>query len=172
MMLLPSMPGDRRVEEVKKFHEANPASLCGWYANPHTSPECPDYIRRINGLLPWHTGYDVSCNYAWWRNNWNDMATPYEPELRGLVHVYGTKDAVLNTLAWEGIREGVNDIRYATLAKELALKAAESDNGDVLLFGRRVLSFLAYWDVWREDPDAFRLECINYILKMVEMLRG
>ena len=80
--------------------------------------------------------------------------------------VYGTKDDVIDTLAWEGVREGVNDVRYATLARDLALEASRSRDGDTLLLGRRVLSFIAYWDAWRADPDAFRYECINYILKL------
>ena len=169
-MILPGMPAPHRVEEVKMFHQANPDSLCAWYADPHTGPENPDYFRRVHGLLPWHTGYDVAGNYCWWRNNWNDMATPYEPELRGLVIVYGTKDDVIDTLAWEGVREGVNDVRYATLARDLALEASRSRDGDTLLLGRRVLSFIAYWDAWRADPDAFRYECINYILKLRKAL--
>ena len=51
--------------------------------------------------------------------------------------------------------------RYATLCKNLALKAAASSDGDALLKGRRVLSFLAYWDGYRSDPSAFRAECIT-----------
>jgi hypothetical protein len=170
-MILPGMPSPHRAEEVRKFHESNPDALCGWYANPHTGPENPDYFRRIHGLLAWQTGYDVSANYCWWRNNWNDMATPYEPELRGLVIVYGTKDDVIDTLAWEGVREGMNDVRYATLARNLALEAAKSDDADTLLLGRRVLSHMAYWDSWREDPEAFRFECINFILRLRKALK-
>ena len=169
-MILPGMPARLRAEEVRLFHDANPDALCGWYANPHTGPENPDYFRRIHGLVAWHTGYDVSANYCWWRNNWNDMATPYEPELRGLVIVYGTKDSVLSTLAWEGVREGMTDIRYATLCRQLALEAAKSNDGDTLLLGRRVLSFIAYWDAWHGDPEAFRYECINNILKLRKAL--
>ena len=169
-MFLPRMPSPKRVEEVRMFHQSNPDALCAWYADPHTGPENPDYFRRVHGLLPWHTGYDGSGNYCWWRNNWNDMATPYEPYLRGLVIVYGTKDGVIDTLAWEGVREGVNDVRYATLAKDLALEAARSEDGDVMLLGRRVLSFIAYWDAWRADPEAFRYECVNYILKLRKAL--
>lgn len=170
MMILPGMPSPKRVEEVRLFHLSNPDSLCAWYANPHTGPENPDYFRRIHGLLPWHTGYDVSGNFCWWRNNWNDMATPYEPELRGLVIVYGTKDGVIDTLAWEGVREGMNDVRYATLTKDLAHEATRAADADTRLLGRRVLSFIAYWDAWRADPEAFRYECVNYALKLRKAL--
>ena len=172
LMILPGLPSEGREKEVRLFHDSNPASLCGWYANPHCGPESPDYFRRIHGLTAWQAGYDVSLNYCWWRNNWNDMAVPYEPNLRSIVSVYGAADGVLDTLAWEGIREGLDDIRYATLCKQLALKAADSTDGDVMLKGRRVLSFLAYWDGYRGNPDAFRAECVNHILTLDSMLKG
>ena len=172
LMILPGLPAEGREKEVRLFHDANPASLCGWYANPHCGPESPDYFRRIHGLTAWQAGYDVSLNYCWWRNNWNDMAVPYEPNLRAIVSVYGAADGVLDTLAWEGIREGLDDIRYATLCKQLATKAAASSDGDVMLKGRRVLSFLAYWDGYRSDPNAFRAECINHILSLDSALKG
>ena len=170
LLIIPGMPVERREREVKLFHDANPAALCGWYANPHCGPENPDYFRRIHGLTAWQAGYDVSLNYSWWRNNWNDMAVPYEPGLRAIITVYGAKDTVLDTLAWEGIREGLDDIRYATLAKQLALKCAAAADGNVQLKGRRVLSWLAYWDGYRDDPDAFRAEAVNYILEMNGLL--
>lgn len=163
-LIVPGMPVESREQEVRLFHESNPDALVGWYANPHSGPENPDYFRRIHGLSAWKAGYDVSANYCWWRNNWNDMAVPYEPNLRAIVAVYGAADGVIDTLAWEGIREGLDDIRYATLLKDLATQAASSDDGDILLKGRRALSFLAYWDGYRDDPDAFRAECVNYIL--------
>ena len=172
MLIMPGMPAEKRQKELELFHESNPDALVGWYANPHCGPENPDYFRRIHGLSAWKAGYDVSANYCWWRNNWNDMAVPYEPNLRAIVCIYGAADETLDTLAWEGVREGIDDIRYATLLKQLALKAAKSDNGDVLMKGRRALSFLAYWDGYRDDPDAFRAECINYILSLNDALQG
>ena len=171
LMILPSMPVEHRQKEVKLFHDANPDALCGWYANPHCGPENPDYFRRIHGLMAWQAGYDVSLNYCWWRNNWNDMAVPYEPNLRAIIAVYGASDAVLDTLAWDGIREGLDDIRYATLLKTLALKAAKSDDPALLMRGRRILSWLAYWDGYRMDPAAFRAEAVNYILELAAKMK-
>ncbi len=166
------MPVERRETEVRLFHDSNPEAMVGWYANPHCGPESPDYFRRIHGLTAWKAGYDVSLNYCWWRNNWNDMAVPYEPNLRAIVSAYGASDDVIDTLAWDGIREGIDDIRYATKTRELALQAAEAKDGDVKLLGRRVLSFLAYWDAYRSDPESFRLECINYILTLDKALKS
>ncbi len=171
-LIIPGVPTEQRIKEVDLFHASNPDALTGWYANPHTGPENPNYFRRIHGMMAYKGNYDVSSNYCWWRNNWNDMATPYENNLRNLVTVYGTRDGVLDTLAWEGIREGLDDIRYSTLVKDLALKASRSSNGEVQLLGRRVLSFLTYWDAGHADLDAYRLECIRYILQLSNALKG
>ncbi|MDP7130932.1 MAG: hypothetical protein QF437_10615 [Planctomycetota bacterium] len=171
-MVMPGMPAEKRETEIRKFHEANPDSLAGWYANPHSGPENPNYFRRIQGMMTYKGNYDVSSNYCWWRNNWNDMATPYESYLRNLVMVQATRDDVLDSLAWEGVREGLDDIRYATKLKQLALQAMQSKNGDIMLLGRRALGYLAYWDEKRGDLDAFRYEAINYILRMEKALKG
>lgn len=171
-LIIPGAPTPKRMAEVDKFHESNPDALLGWYANPHTGPENPDYFRRIHGYEAWKSNYDVSSNYCWWRNNWNDMATPYEPNLRGLVSVYATRDNVIDTLAWEGMREGMDDVRYATYLKQLAYEALKSKNGEVHLMGRKALSFLTYSDQQRDAIDATRLEIIDQILQLRKALEG
>jgi hypothetical protein len=171
-MIMPGMPVEKRAGEVRKFHEANPDALCGWYANPHSGPENPNYFRRIHGLQAYKMNYDVSANYCWWRNNWNDMATPYENTLRNIVMVLGTADDVIDTLAWEGVREGLDDIRYATALRDRAREALKHPDGGRRLLGRRALGFLAYWDEQRDDLDAFRSETIRYILELDEAPKG
>lgn len=171
-LIIPGMPVEKREYEVNKFHEANPDALTGWYANPHSGPENPDYFRRIHGIMAYKANYDVSSNYCWWRNNWNDFATPYENNLRGLIMVYATADNIIDTLAWEGVREGLDDVRYATKLKQLATQALKSKNGDTLLLGRRAMSFLTYADEKRDDMDSLRLECINYIIQLDNALKG
>ena len=113
--------------------------------------------------------YDVAYNYTWYRNDWNDFAIAYESQYRGIIIVYAISDRVLDTLAWEGVREGIDDIRYATKLKQLAYEAEKSPDADVLHLGRRALAYLAYWDI-RENPDTFRTECANYILQLEKAL--
>jgi hypothetical protein len=171
-MIMPRMPAEPRDAEVRAFHAANPDGLVGWYADPHAGPENPDYFRRIHGMMAYKAGYDASSNYTWWRNNWNDMATPYEPNLRNLVMVMATRDDVIDSLAWEGVREGIDDIRYATKLKDLALTAMKHSDGDIRLLGRRALGYLAQWDAYREDVRAFRMESVRYILQLLDALHG
>ena len=171
-MNMPGIPEPARAKEVAKFHESNPNAIVSWYANPHTGPENPDYMRRAHGYTAYKFNYDASANYVWYRYNWNDWACPHESNLRGLMMVYATRNNVLDTLAWEGIREGMDDIRYATKLKEVANKALESESGKIHFAGREAVSFLAYADEQRQDINAFRIECINYILELTELMKG
>lgn len=168
-MIMPRMPSKVRSEYVAKFHEAHPNGLAGWYADPHSGPENPDYFRRIHGLMAYKAGYDVSANYTWYRNDWNDFAIAYESNYRGIIMVYAISDRILDTLAWEGVREGLDDVRYATKLKLLAYEAEKSSDADVLHLGRRALAFITYWDV-RENADTFRMECVNYIMQLEKAL--
>ncbi len=169
-LIQPGAPSPNRTAIVNQFHESNPDGLCGWYANPHTGPENPDYFRRVHGLQSYKSNYDVAANYTWWRNNWNDMATPYEEFLRGLVLVYACRDTVIDTITWEGVREGFDDAKYASYLKDLSLEAAGSKNGDVMELGRRTLAWLAYLDEARCGLDTFRLECTDKILELRKAL--
>ncbi len=168
-MIMPRMPSKIRAEYVAKFHESHPNGLAGWYADPHSGPENPDYFRRIHGLMAYKANYDVSSNYTWYRNDWNDFAIAYESNYRGIIMVYAISDRILDTLAWEGVREGMDDIRYATKLKQLAYEAEKSPDADVLHLGRRALAFITYWDV-RENADTFRMECVNYIMQLEKAL--
>ncbi len=172
-MWQPGSPTDFRSEEAKMFHEMNPKAIVGWYADPHGGPENPNYSRRLYGLQPYRANYDVVGNHTWWKRcQWNDMAQNFEPTYRNLNIAYLTRSGVLDTLQWEGCREGLDDVRYATRMKELANRALESKDSDVVLRGRLALGLLAYWDGDRDDMDAFRMECINNILELDHLLKG
>lgn len=169
-LIIPGAPAKHHFDQVNLFHEMNPDGMCGWYANPHSGPENPDYFRRVHGYQAYKSNYDVSSNYCWYRNNWNDMSQP-EYGLRGIIMVYVGRGHVFDTLAWEGVREGLDDVKYASYLKDLALEACKSKDGDVLALGRRVLAFLTYTDEVSTGLDSFRLECINHILRLRAALK-
>ncbi len=172
-MWQPGAPNAFRRDETKLFHEMNPDALVGWYADPHGGPENPNYARRLYGLQPYKAEYDVVGNHTWWKRcQWNDLAQNFEPTYRNLNIAYLTRGNVLDTLQWEGCREGIDDVRYATRMKELAHRALESKDSRIVLRGRLALGFLAYWDADRDDMGAFRLECINHILDLDRLLKG
>ncbi len=97
------------------------------YANPQGGVEDPELYRRNYGLMLWEYNYDGACTYAYQRgfgNIWNDFdSTRY----RDHVFAYPTKHGVIDTIQWEGYREGIYDARY--LATILASMDLKKDDG-------------------------------------------
>ena len=85
--------------------------------------------------------------------------------------VYAGRDQTFDTIAWEGVREGMDDVKYVSYMKTLALEAARSTDGNVKMLGRRILSRLAYLDEERYTLDTLRMECINNILRLRAALK-
>ena len=96
---------------------------------------------------------------------YNDDATTYRP----MVFVYGMADGVIDTLQWEGYREGVDDIRYATLLHGLAAKAAAATNLDTVYAGRKAQQWFALFDKDSADLSTARLEMIRMILQLASL---
>jgi hypothetical protein len=81
------------------------------YASPFTDMENPEYIRKHYGFALLYKNYDGAMNYAYQDlrvGGWNDFTS------RGFAWAYPTSNGVVDTLQWEGYREAVNDIRYAS----------------------------------------------------------
>jgi hypothetical protein len=136
------------------------------YATPHTGPENPDLFRRTHGLQMYKAHCDGTFNYIWYeggQNIWNDFIND---TFRCFNLVYPTRNGVVDTLAWEGFREGLDDIRYATKLKMAAEKAIASGNVDARYEGKRALQWLELMDEKTADLNTVRLEMVNYILKL------
>ena len=141
-------------------------SHIAWYACMHVGPENPAFNRRQYGLAAYLAGYSAFCNYAHHLGPYDDDSEGYRP----MVFAYGIYDGVLDTIQWEGFREGIDDIRYATLMTSLARKAAASDDLDTRYEGRKALQFLASINRESDDLNAIRLEMTDWILKLSDIL--
>lgn len=89
------------------------------YANPPTGPENPEIFRRNYGLELWRNNYDGAMPYAYQDSmafTWNDFD---HARYRDHNFTYPTVDGVIDTLAWEGFREGVDDVRYVTTLEDI-----------------------------------------------------
>lgn len=73
---------------------------------------------------------------------------------------------MIDTIAWEGYREGVDDIRYGTTLKLAIAKARQSGDADSLALAEQANAWLENVDVERCDLDEVRLEMIRYILRV------
>ena len=81
------------------------------YGHPQGGCVTPETYRRNYGLLLWQWGFDGAMTHAYqcgYGFIWNDFDGLYRDENM----TYPTADGVIDTLQWEGYREGVNDLRY------------------------------------------------------------
>ena len=103
------------------MHERGGRIYC--YANPQVGEEKPNDYRRNFGLLLWQAGYDGAMDYAYqhsFGHIWNDFDHDYHKDH---IFAYPTLDGVIDTLAWEGFREAVDDVRYAATLLAVAEQA-------------------------------------------------
>ena len=152
--------------QTRRWNEIGHAYV-GWYAAQHVGVENPAYIRKQYGLVPYRNNFSMLCNYSFSMNPWNDLAKDtYKP----MVFAYCTRGELVDTMAWEGFREGVDDIRYATRLRELALEARDAGGGIERRYaGRKALQYLADLDVTGGDMNAARLEIIERILHLEDL---
>ncbi len=91
------------------------------YGNPQVGVENPEIYRKNYGFALWNAGYDGAMDFAYqWTSGqsiWNDYDSGSN-NFRDHVFAYPTSNGVIDTIQWEGWREGVDDTRYlATLNK-------------------------------------------------------
>jgi len=151
--------------EAEKWHVAGKKIFV--YAYPQGGPEDPELFRRNYGLLTLMTGYDGAMTYAYQDpcpgNPWDDFEG--KQYFRGHMMTYPTIDGVIDTLAIEGFREAVDDVRYATLLYQKIEEATSSDDPQRRQLAADAEEYLAELDV-SGDLDKIREEIICYILKL------
>lgn len=86
------------------------------YNRPQVGVENPAVYRDNYGLGLWRSGFQGAMNYAYQHSFgmiWNDFD---HHEFRDHVFAYPGVEEPIDTIAWEGFREAVDDVRYvATL---------------------------------------------------------
>lgn len=110
--------------EAQKWHEQGQKIFN--YGNPQAGPENPFLFRLNYGLVLWANGYDGAMPYAYqhcFGSCWNDVD---HSAYRDHNLTYPTADGVVDTLAWEGFREGVDDVRYVSTLEYLVNHAPAS----------------------------------------------
>ena len=150
----------------KKWNSLGCGKRCAWYATQHVGSENPAFARRQYGFLTWLRGFNTIDNYAHHLGPYNDSFGSYKP----MCFVYGIHGGPLDTIQWEGFREAVDDIRYATLLTALARKAQTSGDLEVRRLGMKALGYVENIDGERDDMDEIRLEMVNWIRQLKEVL--
>ncbi|YCM44621.1 hypothetical protein V2O64_01120 [Verrucomicrobiaceae bacterium 227] len=160
-------------EKANRWHSLG--SKVASYAGPHTGPENPDVFRRMEGLARYKAYYDGSFNYLYFsglhpslyerqkQNVWNDVMGG---AFRKMNLVYPTANGMIDTIAWEGFREGIDDVRYATKLKQDAEEAIASGKVEAIYAAKKALMWLELLDDRSADLNEARLEMIEHILKI------
>ena len=138
----------------------------GWYADQHVGCENPAFIRRQYGFGPYRAGLSCHYNYAHHLEGWNDSTDDY---YRPMMFYYGSGNGCIDTLQFEGMREGLDDIRYATLMKRLALPLSDSRDMKARYEARLALKLLAVEKNDDKDLTTLRLEMIGHIQRLMAL---
>ena len=161
-------PGVPTRERAAQVHAQGTSYLTN-YATPHTGPENPDLMRQRHGMWLYKANYDATYNYIYYEgsNIWNDNSMN---TFRNFNLVYPTQTDVIDTIAWEGFREGIDDVRYATKLKQLAADATASGKPDLVAAAQGAVHWLEAVDEHTANPDVLRLEMIRHILRLHDLL--
>ena len=132
------------------------------YANPQALILGQTFPFRVNyGMGEWLGNFDGFGVYAYNESNfhpWNDV------DGVEWSYVFQTADGVVDCLCFEGQREAVDDVRYATL---LARLCRENPSSPV---AQEALAWLDVIDVthFSYDPNATRAKMVRYIMNLLE----
>ena len=150
--------GDPSEEEAALWHSKGHKIFC--YANPQSGIEEPETYRRNFGLLLAANDYDGGMTYIFY-HGWNDFSGR---RYRQHNFVYPTVDGVIDTIQWEGYREGIDDLRYlATLRR--AIQMASKSNGSKAKLAEQAQAFVDAMDV-SGDLYALREKMIAWTLRL------
>jgi beta-glucanase (GH16 family) len=157
--------GSPTKEEAAKWHSVGHKVFC--YANPQGGPENPELWRSNFGLLLWKADYDGACTYCYqhsFGNVWNDFDHYH---YRDHNVAYPTLNGVIDTIALEGYREAIDDVRYATTLKLQIERAKRSGIEWMKTEALSAEKWLSELDV-NKDLDDIRSKMISYILKLTD----
>ena len=132
------------------------------YAAPFTGMECPDVWRRTKGIRFYFADFDGLDDYHLFREDFGNIWNGLTPLFTGFRHfhaVFPTEDGVITTIAFEGMREALDDVRYFSLLKLLARQGIRSGDPAKRAAGRAEIAWIDATDpelVY--DLDAFRAE--------------
>ncbi|MAE62922.1 MAG: hypothetical protein CMJ18_01510 [Phycisphaeraceae bacterium] len=162
----------QRPPHPHRARQAEGAGMQIWsYGIPNVRIEAPRTFRRSYGLLLWHAGYHGACTYAYQHafgaHIWNDFDSP-GPH-RDHVFAYPTVDGVIDTIQWEGFREGVDDVRYMTTLEQ-SIQRARS-RGELNTAGRRAEQWIAGLKAGYDiagDLVAIRRRAARFIPELLE----
>jgi hypothetical protein len=131
------------------------------YAFPMTNHHDPTVYRRNYGLVTWSYDYDGVTPYCFMHNQggvWNDL------DGTDFSIAFPTVDGAVSTLALEAVREGADDVRYATLLLREIAEALRSGTAEAKAIAEQAAQWIEQVEFLVADLDAVRAKMVRYIL--------
>ena len=135
------------------------------YMNPPGGYPLPDMQRRLQGLGLWRVGFDGTMTWAYIDHH-TSMIDMLDQNAQW-AQVFRTADGVLDTLHWEGFREGVDDVRYLTTLYAALRSVAGRFPQDQLI--AQTYAWLAEMDVADGDLDDLRREMARRTVALMDL---
>jgi len=163
---IPVLAGTLQPEIAAQWHAVG--SKVYSYANPQVGAIIAPLVYRNNfGLALWKAGYDGAEDWAYQYQHgtmWNDFDGTMQDE----VFAFVTMTGVVDTIAFEGYREAIYDVRYvATL--EQAIAQAPAGKEQIAQQAQAYLDGLEIpdkrWD-FQVDLDEVRAQIASWILQL------
>jgi hypothetical protein len=151
--------------EAARWHSKG--KLIYSYQNPTGGRELPETWRRNYGLLLWQYDYDGGMPYAWqhsYGNGWNDFD---HYRYKDTNFTYPSLGGPIDTTQWEGLREGIDDVRYLSTLLD-AIAAAESGS-KAAANARDWLNALKTSVLGQQDLADVRAQIVAQILAVKEL---
>ena len=134
--------------------------------------EDPSVWRRRFGVECYYNGYDgfVLPSLVEETDPWNDWAAASH---RSRTFLYPTKTGFVSTLAWEGVREAVTDVRYLSDVRRLAdaVRYLGMGNARIDVEGRKASMWIDQLPVKKVGLDTMRLDAISWIMRLEAFLK-
>lgn len=139
------------------------------YAGPFAGPDNPDLMRRSHGMRMYRANYDgfFMLSYVEALHSWNERV---RGTYRNFSMAYPTVEGPVNSIAFEGLREGLDDIRYATLMRQLAEECFASKDLQAIYAAKKAIAWFELTDPASINLDLLRLEMADHIMQMMERL--
>jgi len=165
------------IQDILVMNEIVPGEAAKWhnrggklfaYGDPQCGVEKPETYRRNYGLRLWQNDYDGAMDHAYqcaYGNIYND----FDAVCRDEVMAYPTVNGVIDTIEWEGYREGVDDVRYLTTLQAAINQAEKSGSPQRMKVADKAKAYLAQLkkaDLFTIDLDQTRRQIVDYILKL------
>jgi hypothetical protein len=115
-----NLAGNTNTTDMSQYRAANPNIKLFRYLDPQSGVPNPEIYRDHFGFGLWNDGYNgaMEWNYMYgygqsiW-NNYDQLHESWGGNYTEEVFAYPKSDGVIDTIQWEGFREGIDDTRYA-----------------------------------------------------------